>query len=135
MDLDAAMRFASAGMKAQAARMRVTAENLANAESTGLAAGAEAYRRKTIVFGRARDPGSGLELVTVERFGVDPSDQPLRHAPGHPASDTAGYVRMPNVNALVELMDMREAQRSYEAGMSAQLMARAMLERTLELLR
>ena len=134
MDLHAAMRFSSAGMKAQAARMRVVAENLANAESAGTTPGAEAYRRKTIVFGAERDRASGLELVTVERFGTDPSDQPLRHMPGHHAADENGYVRMPNVNALIELMDMREAQRSYEAGMSAQMMARAMLERTLQLL-
>jgi len=135
MDLDSAMRFSSAGMKAQAARLRVVAENLANAESTATTAGVDAFRRKTIVFGQQRDRATGLELVTVERYGTDPSDQPQRHMPGHPAADAAGYVRYPNVNALAELMDMREAQRSYEAGMSAQMMARSMLEKTLQLLR
>jgi flagellar basal-body rod protein FlgC len=135
MDLSAAMSFASAGMKVQSARMRVVAENLANAESTGQSPGAEAYRRKTIVFASMLDRASGLDLVDVKRYGTDPGDQPLRHMPGHPAADEAGYVRMPNVNPLIELMDMREAQRSYEANLSAQLMARSMLERTIQILR
>jgi flagellar basal-body rod protein FlgC len=135
MDLSNAMTFASAGMKAQSARLRVVAENLANAESTGQSPGAEAYRRKTIVFGNILDRATGLELVGVRRYGADPGDQPLRHMPGHPAADEAGYVRHPNVNPLIELMDMREAQRSYEACLSAQMMARSMIERTIQLLR
>src|SRR5690606_17944415 len=110
MDLDAAMRFASAGMKAQSARLRVVSENLANAESTASTPGADAFRRKTIVFGDELDRATGLRLVSIDRYGVDPSDQPKRLDPGHPAADDEGYVRLPNVNPLIELMDMREAQ-------------------------
>ncbi len=135
MDLRAAMRIAGAGMKVQSERLRVVAENLANAESTGGAPGAAAYRRKTISFRSLRDRESGLDLVDVGRVGVDASAQPRRYLPGDPAADAKGYVTFPNVNPLIELMDMREAQRSYEANLSALQMARQMIERTLDLLR
>lgn len=135
MDLDTAMRVASSGMKLQSARLRMVAENLANAESTARAPGGEPYRRKTLEVTGRRDRETGAVLAEVRRYGVDPSALPLRHQPGHPAADTAGYVRFPNVNPLVELMDMREAQRSYEANLNAMQMARAMLQRTLDILR
>jgi flagellar basal-body rod protein FlgC len=135
MDLRAAMRIAGAGMKVQSERLRVVAENLANAESTGGAPGADAYRRRTISFRTPEDPESGLHLVDVGRLGVDPSSLPRRYLPGDPAADAQGYVTFPNVKPLIELMDMREAQRSYEANLSALQMARQMIERTLDLLR
>ena len=135
MDLASAMTVAAAGMKVQSARLRVTAENLANAESTASAPGGEPFRRKTIVFANRRDRASGVELVDIRRYGVDRSEFELRHQPGHPAADANVYVRYPNVNPLIELTDMREAQRSYEANLNSLQLARAMIGRTLDLLR
>ena len=135
MDLSKAMHIAASGMRVQGARMRVVAENLANADSSALAPGGEPYRRKTIAFDNALDRELGVELVRVARYGVDPSEPQLRHDPGHPAADPDGYVRMPNVQPLMELMDLREAQRSFEANLNALGLARAMVQRTLELLR
>ncbi len=135
MDLDVAMRIASAGMKLQAARLRVVSENLANAESTAPTPEAEPYRRKILEVAARRDRETGATLAAVRRYGVDRSELPLRHLPGHPAADAAGFVRFPNVNPLIELMDMREAQRSYEANLNAMQMARTMLQRTLDILR
>lgn len=135
MDLGTAMKIATSGMKAQSARMRVTAENLANVESTAQAPGGDPYRRKTIAFAGKRDRDLGAELVDVKRYGVDRSDFELRHEPGHPAADAAGYVKYPNVNAFVELMDMREAQRSYEANLSAHGVAKSLQQKTIDLLR
>lgn len=135
MDLNAAMRIASAGMKVQSARLRVVSENIANAESTGTTPGAEAYRRKTVIFGQALDRELGTSLVKVSRYDTDKSDEPMRLDPGNPAANADGYVKMPNVNPLVELMDMRESQRSYEANLNAQSMARSMLEKTIALLK
>jgi flagellar basal-body rod protein FlgC len=135
MDLTSAMTIAAAGMKAQSARLRVTAENLANAESTSRVPGGDPFRRKTVTFASRRDRESGIELVDVRRYGVDPTDFELRHQPGHPGADAKGYVKYPNVNPLVELADMREAQRSYEANLNALQLARAMIGRTLDLLR
>lgn len=135
MDLESSMRIAASGMKAQSARMRVTAENLANAQSTAAAPGGDPYRRRTISFVNRLDRELGAELVEVGRRGVDRGEFPLRYDPAHPAADERGYVKTPNVNPLIELMDMREAQRSYEASLNAQAQARSMLLKTLELLR
>ena len=135
MDLTSAMSIAAAGMRAQSARLQVTAENLANAESTGLVPGDDPFRRKTVSFAADRDRASGLELVAVREIGEDSRPFELRYQPGHPAADAAGYVKYPNVNPLIELVDMREAQRSYEANLNAMQMARTMLGRTLDLLR
>ena len=135
MDLTSAMTIAAAGMRVQSARLRVTAENLANAESAARAPGGDPFRRKTVVFASRRDREAGIELVDVRRYGVDPTDFELRHQPGHPGADAKGYVKYPNVNPLVELADMREAQRSYEANLTALQLARAMIGRTLDLLR
>ncbi|MCS6778699.1 MAG: flagellar basal body rod protein FlgC [Geminicoccaceae bacterium] len=135
MNLETAMRVASTGMKVQSARLRVVAENLANAESTARTPGGEPYRRKTIEVTGRRDRSSGATLVEIRRYGTDRSELPLRYLPGHPAADAAGYVRFPNVNPLIELVDMREAQRSYEANLNAMQMARGMIQRTLDILR
>jgi flagellar basal-body rod protein FlgC len=135
MDLTSAMSIAAAGMRAQSARLQVTAENLANAESTGLVPGDDPFRRKTVSFAADRDRASGLELVAVREIGEDSRPFELRYQPGHPAADPAGYVKYPNVSPLIELVDMREAQRSYEANLNALQMARNMLGRTLDLLR
>ena len=135
MDLTSAMSIAASGMRAQSARLQVTAENLANAESTGLGPGDDPFRRKTVSFAPRLDRESGLELVSVRQIGEDRRPFELRYQPGHPAADADGYVKYPNVNPLIELVDMREAQRSYEANLSAMQMARTMLGRTLDLLR
>jgi flagellar basal-body rod protein FlgC len=135
MDLTNAIKVSAAGMTVQSARMRVTAENLANAESTARIPGGDPYRRKTISFANELDRKQGVELVEVARRGVDPSDFRMSLDPSHPAADADGYVRMPNVEPLIELMDMREAQRSFEANLNALEMSRSMLRRTLDLLR
>ena len=135
MDLTSAMSIAASGMRAQSARLQVTAENLANAESTGLGPGDVPFRRKTVSFAPRLDRESGLELVSVRQIGEDRRPFELRYQPGHPAADADGYVKYPNVNPLIELVDMREAQRSYEANLNAMQMARTMLGRTLDLLR
>lgn len=135
MDLSSAMTIAAAGMRAQSARLQVTAENLANAESTGLSAGDDPFRRRTVSFTERRDRATGAELVGVSRYGLDASPFELRHEPGHPAADADGNVKYPNVNPLIELVDMREAQRSYEANLNALQLARSMIGRTLDLLR
>jgi flagellar basal-body rod protein FlgC len=135
MEISKAMRVAASGMKAQSARLRVTAENLANAESTAAEPGGEPYRRRTLTFADRLDRALGVRLVEVRRHGVDRSELPLRHDPGHPAADEDGYVKLPNVNPMIELMDMREAQRSFEANLGALEMARAMVQRTIDLLR
>ena len=135
MDLTSAMSIAAARMKVQSARLRVTAENLANAESTAAVPGSDPFRRKTVVFASRLDRDTGVELVDIDRYGVDRSDFQLRHQPGHPAADADGNVKYPNVNPLIELTDMREARRSYEANLNALQLARSMIGRTLDLLR
>jgi len=135
MDLSSTMTIAAAGMKVQSARLRVTAENLANGESTPQAPGGDPFRRKTVSFVSRHDPGTGLDLVDICRYGVDRGDFELRYQPGHPAADAAGYVKYPNVNPLIEFADMREAQRSYEANLNVLQLARTMIGRTLDLLR
>jgi flagellar basal-body rod protein FlgC len=135
MDLTQAMHVAAAGMKVQGVRMRVLAQNLANAESTATTPGGEPYRRQTVTFENVLDRALGVEMVRVARTGVDGSPFPLRYDPGHPAANADGYVRMPNVNPLLEMMDLREAQRSFEANLNALTLARSMVQRTLDLLR
>ena len=93
------------------------------------------YRRQTVTFENALDRALDVELVRVARTGVDGAPFPLRYNPGHPAADADGYVLMPNVNPLLEMMDMREAQRSFEANLNAMTLARTMIQRTLDLLR
>ena len=135
MDLSTAMAIAASGVKAQSARLRVTAQNLANAESTAQAPGGDPYRRRTIGFGPREDRELGVEVVDVTRHGLDSTPFELRHQPGHPAADEVGNVKYPNVNEFVELMDMREAQRSYSANLSVLETTRGMLSRTIEALR
>lgn len=135
MDLRNAMHIAAAGMKVQGMRMRLVAQNLANAESTALAPGGEPYRRQTITFQNRLDRTLGIETVSVARIGTDRSDFEKRFEPGHPAANADGYVLRPNLNPLLEMMDLREAQRSYEANLNAMGLARSMLQRTLDLLR
>ena len=135
MDLDRALRISAAGMQAQSTRLRVVAENLANQDSTGQSPGADPYRRKTVSFGNRMDRALGAETVAVRRIGTAPGEFPQVHDPSHPAADANGYVKHPNVDSLVEMMDMREAQRSYSANLSVLETTRGMLTRTIEALR
>ena len=135
MELERALRISAAGMAAQSTRLRVVAENLANRDSTGEAPGADPYRRKTVTFGARVDRALGAETVEVKRIGTAPGDFQEVHDLGHPAADTRGYVKRPNVDSLVEMMDMREAQRSYSANLSVLEVTRGMRTRTIEALR
>ena len=122
-------------MKVQGTRLRVISENLANADSLPTGPGKSPYRRKNIQFQNVLDRELGLNLVKVKKIGVDKSEFNRRFDPGHPAADEKGYVQTPNVKTLIEVMDMREAQRSYEANLTAIRTARSMMRRTIGLLR
>ena len=130
-----ALAIAASGLRAQSARMRIIAENLANASSTAREPGGDPYRRQIPVFEAELDRQTGLELVRMDRVSADQSEFELVHEPGHPAANAEGYVKYPNVNTLIELMDMREAQRSYEANLNMVESSRAMMQRALDLLR
>ncbi len=134
-DLSTALSLSARGMAAQGARLRVVAENIANRDTTGSAPGADPYRRKTITFESRLDRALGAEAVRVKQIGRAAGDFPERHDPAHPAANAAGYVRTPNVNTLVEMMDLREAQRSWNANMSVLETTRGMLVRAIEMLR
>ena len=135
MDLVKAMEMAAKGMKAQGTRMRVISENLANAETTGTTPGQRPYQRQVVTFKNELDRSDRLRHVEVDKILSDKSDFILKFDPNHPAADQNGYVKTPNVNPLIEMMDMREAQRSYEANLGVIDMARSMLTRTIELIR
>ena len=133
--LTAALKVAASGLGAQSERMRVVSENLANAQSTGNTPGADPYRRKTITFQSEVDRASGGSLVEVSSIARDPSDFPIEFQPGNEAADEKGYVKMPNVNALVEMADMSEANRSYEANLQVIKQARDLISMTIDLMR
>ena len=135
MDFIKTMSIAASGLRAQAGRMRVISENIANADSTPNRPGADPYRRKLPVFVSDFDRELGARTVSLSRTQTDKSDFRLKYEPGHPAADTNGNVKYPNVNALVELSDMREAQRSYEANVNLITATRRMLQRTLDILK
>ena len=135
MDFNSSLKIAATGMHAQTARMRVIAENIANADSAATAPGAEPYRRRVPTFSAVLDQDVGGRIVEVGRLAYDMSDFTSRYEPGHPAADEAGYVQYPNVNTLIETMDMREAQRTYEANLNVVTVTRQMLGRTLDILR
>jgi flagellar basal-body rod protein FlgC len=134
-DLISSFRISAAGMKAQGTRLRVISQNIANADSLASEPGKKPYQRKTITFKNELNRELGVKLVEVKNIGKDSTEFIKRLDPNHPAADKDGYVLAPNVNKLVEMMDMREAQRSYEANLSAIRTSRAMLNKTLELLR
>ena len=133
--LQASMSVASSGLEAQSTRMRIVSENLANATATGRTAGADPYQRKTVTFDAAMDRAAGAQLVKVKEVGVDRSPFRVEYEPGHPAADKAGYVKLPNVNMLIEMADMREVNRSYEANLQVVKQVRSMLGMTVDLLR
>lgn len=133
-DLSNALQISASGMRAQSGRIRVVAENIANADSTAAAPGLEPYRRQVPVFSSYLDREAGARLVEMQRVTLDPSAFATRFDPGHPAADESGYVLTPNVNPLVEMMDLREAQRSYEANLGAITTVRSMTSATVRIL-
>jgi len=134
-DFARSMSIATSGLRAQAGRMRVISENIANADSTALTAGGEPYRRKIPSFTSALDRALDARVVTLGRIRTDQTAFRVKNEPGNPAADPAGNVRYPNVNPLVEMTDMREAQRSYEANLNIISATRRMIQRTLDILR
>ena len=135
MDFLKSIAIAASGLRAQAGRMRVISENIANADSTAANAGAEPYRRKMASFQSEVDRTLDAQVVTLGRVKTDPTDFRVKHEPGHPAADENGNVRYPNVNSLVEMTDLREAQRSYEANINVIGASRRMIQRTIEILK
>ncbi|MCP3472691.1 flagellar basal body rod protein FlgC [Bradyrhizobium sp. CCGUVB1N3] len=133
--LQASLAVASSGLEAQSTRMRIVSENLANANSTGRIAGADPYQRKTVTFDAEMDRAAGGQLVKVKEVGVDTSPYRVEYEPGHPAADKAGYVKLPNVNMMIEMADMREVNRSYEANLQVVKQVRSMVGMTIDLLR
>jgi flagellar basal-body rod protein FlgC len=134
-DLQKSSLIAVSGMKAQSERLRVISENLANADSTAQTPDGTPYRRKVVSFRNVLDQTSGVDKVEVDRVRNDNSDFQRRYDPKNPAADADGYVLTPNVNPMVELMDMREAQRSYEANLNVISASRSMLSQTVQLLK
>ena len=135
MDISKALDVSASGMDAQSMRLRVIAENLANQDTTGSTPGADPYRRKTITFGETVDRQTGQSEVGVKQIGQDRSAFNTRYDPSHPAADASGYVKTPNVNSFVEIMDMKEAERSYSANLNVMQTTRSMMTRAIDLLK
>ncbi len=133
--LIAASKIASSGLEAQSTRLRIVSENIANARSTGDTPGADPYRRKIITFENELDRATQTEMVKVKKLGFDRSDFIQEFEPGNPAADEKGFVKMPNVNILIEMGDMREANRSYEANLQTIKQTREILSSTINLLK
>jgi flagellar basal-body rod protein FlgC len=129
------MKIAGSGLESQSARLRVVAENMANARSTGQAAGADPYLRKTVSFANEVDRASGASLVHVGAIGVDKAPFKVEYDPGNPAADDKGNVKYPNVNLLTEVADMREANRAYEANLQVIKQTRELFAMTIDLLK
>ena len=134
-DLTLSKTIAASGMKAQAQRLRVISENLANADSLSKTPGGQPYRRKTLTFRNELDRATGAELVKVGRVSRDRGQLERKYDPGHEAAGADGYVLLPNVNPLVETMDMKEAQRTYEANLNVISTSKEMMSKTLDLIR
>jgi flagellar basal-body rod protein FlgC len=135
MDFVKSLAIAAAGLRAQAGRMRVISENIANAESTSPQAGGDPYRRRIVTFRSELDRTLGTRVVGVGPVATDPRDFPTKYEPGHPTADTAGLVKYPNVNTMIEMTDMRDAQRSYDANINVISATRRMIQRTIDILR
>ena len=135
MDLNASMVIAASGMRAQSNRMRIIAENIANANSTATTPNGDPYRRKVATVKSEFDRDLNATLVEAGKPIEDQSEFRSQYDPGNPAADKQGYVKLPNVNPLIEVMDMREAQRSYEADLNVMEATKSMLSRTVDLLK
>ena len=133
--IEAVIKIAGSGLETQSARLRIVAENLANAQSTGTTAGADPYARKTVTFESELDQASGVDLVRIKKIGVDKTPFRIEHDPGNPAADSNGFVKFPNVELLMEMADLREANRSYEANLQVIKQANSLSSMTLDLLK
>jgi flagellar basal-body rod protein FlgC len=134
-DFARSMGIATSGLRAQAGRMRVISENIANADSTASTAGGDPYRRKVPTFASALDRTLDAQVVSLGRVKPDPTAFRVKHDPGNPAADASGNVKYPNVNPLIEMTDMRDAQRSYEANLNVISATRRMISLTLNILK
>ena len=134
-DFLSSLKIAATGLHAQNARMRIIAENIANADSAGKTPDEDPYRRRIPTFKAVMDADAGGQIVEIGKIALDSSDFESRYEPGHPAADARGYVKYPNINTLVESMDMREAQRTYEANLNVVSVTRSMLGRTIDILK
>jgi flagellar basal-body rod protein FlgC len=134
-DFARSMGIATSGLRAQAGRMRVISENIANADSTASTPGGDPYRRKIPTFSSELDRSLEANVVKLGRVMPDNSDFRVKHEPGNPAADAEGNVKYPNVNPLIEMTDMRDAQRSYEANLNVIHATRTMIQRTLDILK
>jgi len=135
MDFLKSIAIAASGLRAQAGRMRVLSENIANADSTAPRADADPFRRKIPTFRTAYDRALDARVVSLGKIKTDSSQFRVKNEPGHPAADASGNVKYPNINSLVEMTDMREAQRSYEANINVIGATRRMIQRTLDILK
>jgi flagellar basal-body rod protein FlgC len=127
--------IAASGLRAQAGRMRVLSENIANADSTASQPGGDPYRRRIPTFRSEMDRALDAQMVALGRVRTDPTDFRVKYEPGHPAADANGNVKYPNVNSLVEMTDLKDAQRSYEANVNVISASRRMIQRTLDILK
>ena len=134
-DFARSMGIATSGLRAQAGRMRVISENVANADSTASTAGGDPYRRKVPTFSSTLDRALDAKVVSLGQIKPDQSDFRVKYEPSNPAADASGNVKYPNVNPLVEMTDMRDAQRSYEANLNVITATRRMIQRTLDILK
>ncbi|WP_298255264.1 flagellar basal body rod protein FlgC [Bradyrhizobium sp.] len=134
-DFARSMGIATSALRAQSGRMRVISENIANADSTASTAGGDPYRRKVPTFSSALDRALDAQVVTLGRIKTDNSDFHVKYEPSNPAADATGHVKYPNVNPVIEMTDMREAQRSYEANLNIISATRRMIQRTLDILK
>ena len=135
MDLQKAMLASASGMRAQSVRMRVISENIANQNSLASEPGADPYRRKIVTFHTEMDRANGVELVKAGGVEFDQKEFGKKYDPGNPAADPAGYIKTSNVNGMIEMMDMRQAQRTYQSNLNALEASRRMATMTLDLLR
>lgn len=134
-DMMQTLKISATGLRAQGTRLRVIAENVANANSLPLSPGQDPYQRRVVSFRSVLDDTIGAKVVEVARVAGDQAPFPRKYDPGHPAADPQGYVRLPNVSTLIEMADMREAQRSYEANLSVIKASKGMLQETVDILR
>lgn len=135
MDFFKTLAVAASGLHAQAGRMRIISENIANADSTATTPGGDPYRRKIPTFESEFNRSLGIEEVSLGKVEPDQAPFTVKHEPGHPAADKNGDVKYPNVNSLVEMTDMREAQRSYQANLNVVTATRRMIQRTIDILK
>jgi flagellar basal-body rod protein FlgC len=135
MDFIKSLAIAASGLHAQLGRMRIITENIANADSTATTPGGDPYRRKIVTFSSELDSALGAQVVELGRVRTDNSDFRIKHEPGNPAADANGDVKYPNVNTLVELTDLRDAQQSYQSDLNVITATRRMLQRTIDILK